>query len=155
TQNPSITGFAYACVAASLSGPAPTESWVVCLNQKTKNPVTPPDVFLTTQDLGSFPDLRGRDGGPAGSGVPTARQHRQVSWRVPSDLANAPVDEELDAGDEAGVAGREKERRGRNLFGPADGAARDHGDKAFLRVLGEAIEDRGVDRTRTDHVHAD
>jgi hypothetical protein len=58
TQNPSITRFAYACVAASLSGSAPRASWVVCLNQKTKNPVKPPDVFLTTQDLGSFADLR-------------------------------------------------------------------------------------------------
>jgi hypothetical protein len=58
TQNPSITRFAYACVAASLSGPAPSESWVVCLNQKTKNPLNPPDVFLTTQDLGTFADLR-------------------------------------------------------------------------------------------------
>jgi hypothetical protein len=58
TQDPSITRFAYACVAASLSGPAPSESWVVCLNQKTKNALNPPDVFLTTQDLGSFADLR-------------------------------------------------------------------------------------------------
>ena len=58
TQHPSVTGVAYACVAASLSGPAPSESWVVCLNQKTKDALHPPDVFLTTQDLGTFSDLR-------------------------------------------------------------------------------------------------
>ena|SRR5215471_12871337 len=36
TQHPSVTGVAYACVAASLSGPAPSESWMVCFSQKTK-----------------------------------------------------------------------------------------------------------------------
>jgi len=57
TQHPSVTGVAYACVAASLSGPAPAESWRVCFSQKTKDVLQPPDVFLTTQDLGTFADL--------------------------------------------------------------------------------------------------
>src|SRR5262245_65570007 len=71
-----------------------------------------------------------------------------------SDLGDAAVDEQLDPGDEAGVAGREKERRGRDLLRPADGAARDHGDERLLRVIGEGLEDHGGDRTRTEEVHA-
>jgi hypothetical protein len=36
-------------------GPSPAEAWVVCFNQKTKDALNPPNVFLTTQDLGQSP----------------------------------------------------------------------------------------------------
>ena len=58
TQQPSLTGVDYACVDVSLDGSIPTENWMVCFNQKTKPALFPPDVWLTTQDLGSFPDIR-------------------------------------------------------------------------------------------------
>ena len=58
TQHPSLTGLDYACVNVSLGGPAPAEAWIVCFNQKTKDALSPPDVWLTTQDLGQFPDMR-------------------------------------------------------------------------------------------------
>jgi hypothetical protein len=58
TQHPMLMSVDYACVAASLSGPAPSESWIVCLKQRTKDAVKPPHVNLVTQDLGSFPDMK-------------------------------------------------------------------------------------------------
>lgn len=58
TQHPSLTGLDYACVNVSLGGPAPAEAWIVCFNQKTRDALDPPDVWLTTQDLGQFPDMR-------------------------------------------------------------------------------------------------
>jgi hypothetical protein len=58
TQRPSLTGLDYACVNVSLGGPAPAEAWIVCFNQKTRDALDPPDVWLTTQDLGRFPGMR-------------------------------------------------------------------------------------------------
>jgi hypothetical protein len=58
TQHPSLTRLDYACVDVSLSGPAPAEAWIVCFNQKTKDALNPPNVILTTQDLGQFSDMR-------------------------------------------------------------------------------------------------
>jgi hypothetical protein len=58
TQHLSLTGLDYACANVSLSGPAPAEAWILCFNQKTKDALNPPNVFLTTQDLGQFSDMR-------------------------------------------------------------------------------------------------
>ena len=58
TQQPALTGVDYACVDVTLDGSIPVENWMVCFNQKTKPALFPPDVWLTTQDLGSFPDIR-------------------------------------------------------------------------------------------------
>jgi hypothetical protein len=58
TQHPSLTGFDYAYVNVSLGGPAPAEAWIVCFNEKTRGALDPPDVWLTTQDRGQFPDAR-------------------------------------------------------------------------------------------------
>jgi len=57
TQHPSLMGVAYACVAASISGAAPAESWIVCFSQRTRDALRPPNVNLATQDLGTFSDL--------------------------------------------------------------------------------------------------
>ena len=53
-----LIGVDYACVDVTLDGSIPVENWMVCFNQKTKPQLFPPDVWLTTQDLGSFPDIR-------------------------------------------------------------------------------------------------
>lgn len=59
TFNPgSVKFFDYACVNVGLGGPAPAEAWIVCFNQKTRDALDPPDVWLTTQDLGQFPGMR-------------------------------------------------------------------------------------------------
>ena len=58
TQQPALIGVDYACVDVTLDGSIPVENWMVCFNQKTKPQLFPPDVWLTTQDLGSFPDIR-------------------------------------------------------------------------------------------------
>ena len=57
TQHPSLMGIAYACVASSISGPAPAESWIVCFSQRTRDAIKPPDVNLNTLDLGSFSNM--------------------------------------------------------------------------------------------------
>jgi hypothetical protein len=39
-------------------GTVTAEAWIVCFNQKTGDALDPPDVWLTTQDLGQFPGMR-------------------------------------------------------------------------------------------------
>src|SRR5258708_2751091 len=71
------------------------------------------------------------------------------------NLGGTTVDEELDAVDEAGIAGGEEESDRRDLLRASHLAAGYLGFEELLRVGSEGIEDRGVDRAGTEDVHAD
>ncbi len=57
TQHPSLMSVDYACVTASLNGTVPSEAWLVCFKQRTKDSLKPPQVAVNTQDLGNYPVL--------------------------------------------------------------------------------------------------
>src|SRR5258708_19650106 len=71
------------------------------------------------------------------------------------NLGGTTVDKELDAVDEAGIAGGEEESDRRDLLRASHLAAGYLGFEELLRVGSEGIEDRGVDGAGTEDVHAD
>ena len=71
------------------------------------------------------------------------------------DLSGTTIDKELDAVDEAGIAGGEEKSDRRDLLRASHLAAWDLGFEELLGVVSQGIEDRRVDGAGAEDVHAD
>src|ERR1700730_1594178 len=75
--------------------------------------------------------------------------------RVASDVTEPAVDDQVCAGDEAGVRRGEEQRGGRDLFAGPQPSYGDGGGDLLREFRGDGTEERGVDRAGTDDVHPD
>src|SRR5690348_423059 len=72
-----------------------------------------------------------------------------------SDVTEPAVDDQVRAGDEAGVRRGEEQRGGRDLFAGPQPSQGDGGGDLLPEFWGDGTEERGVDRAGTDDVHPD
>src|ERR1700729_1059367 len=79
----------------------------------------------------------------------------RLPGRVASDVTEPAVDDQVRAGDEAGVRRGEEQRRGRDLFAGAQPPRGERGGDLLPEFRGDGTEERGVDRAGTDDVHPD
>src|SRR5580693_9114554 len=92
--------------------------------------------------------IRSRAGLSAGLRDPSGRHS-------PSELAEPTGDDEVCAGDEAGVRGGQEQRSGPDFLAGAQPSQRDGGGDLLPKLGGYGAEERGVDRTGTDDIYPD
>src|SRR5579863_2631229 len=79
----------------------------------------------------------------------------RLPGRVASDVTEPAVDDQVRAGDEAGVRRGEEQRGGRDLFAGPQPSQGDGGGDLLPEFRGDGAEERGVDRAGTDDVYPD
>src|SRR6201995_473915 len=72
-----------------------------------------------------------------------------------SDVTEPAVDDQVRAGDEAGVRRGEEQRGGRDLLACPQPSQRDGGGDLLPEFGGNGAEERGVDRAGADDVYPD